>query len=140
MILLDTCVLSEAIKPAPDGRVLSWLAEADEEGLFVSVIALGELYRGIGLLEAGAKKDSLSLWFESLRERFSRRTVAIDVGVMLTWGDMSARLKKAGTPVPLMASLIAATAIRNNALLATRNTADYAATGAQTWNPWLYGD
>ncbi len=138
MILLDSCVVSEAIKPEPDARVLLWLDTVDEDALCISSIALGELYRGIELLPESGKRDALRIWFEELRERFSDRVLDLDADTMLVWGGLSARLKKEGAPAPIMATLTAACALRNNMLLATRNVKDFARTGAQLTNPWEY--
>lgn len=122
MILLDTCVVSEAIKPQPDPSVLAWLGAVDEEALYLSAVAVGELTRGIELLPDGEKKTALRLWFAELLERFGGRILDLDTGTMQTWGELSARLKTAGEPVPLMDSLVAACAIRNNALRAPSPT------------------
>jgi len=140
VILLDTCVISEAIKPIPDTRVLAWLDAVSEDALYLSVIALGELYRGIELLTEGAKRDALRLWFEELQERFAGRILDLDTGTLLVWGELSARLKKSGEAVPLMDSLVASCAIRNNALLATRNTKDYERAGVHLIDPWRYNE
>jgi len=140
VILLDTCVVSEALKPSPNERVLAWLRTVDEDSLFLSVIALGELHQGIELLADGTRRTSLRLWFEELRLRFIERIIPLDEEVLMTWGTMCARLKRQGTPVPAMDGLMAATALRNNALLATRNVADFMPTGAQLLNPWEYRD
>jgi predicted nucleic acid-binding protein len=136
MILLDTCVISEAIKPQPDPRVIAWLEAVDEDALFLSAIAIGELKRGVELLREGAKKDALRTWFEELQVRFAGRILDLDAGTMLVWGDLSAKLKQAGQTLPLMDSLVAACALRNNALLATRNIGDFTVSGALVVNPW----
>jgi len=136
VILLDTCVISEAIKSEPESRVLDWLDTIDEDALYLSVIVLGELHRGIELLDESGKKSALRVWFEQLRERFADRILDIDAGTMLIWGELSARLKKEGAPTAIMDSLTAACAIRHNALLATRNTKDFERTGVHLTNPW----
>lgn len=138
MIILDTCVVSEAIKPTPDLRVMEWLDTVDEDALFLSSITLGELRRGIELLPDGEKRNSLRVWFEELRERFADRILDLDAGTMLIWGDLSARLKKEGAPAPMMDALTAACALRNNALLATRNMRDYERTGVALFDPWSH--
>lgn len=136
MILLDTCVVSEAIKPKPDPRVLAWLGGISEEALYLSSVVVGELKRGIELLEEGNKKDALRVWVEELLGRFEGRILDIDAGTMLAWGELNARLRSGGLTMPLMDSLVAACALRNNALLATRNLRDYEASGVPLTNPW----
>ncbi len=140
MILLDTCIISETIKPEPNQRVLTWLDTVEEEALYLSVISLGELYRGIELLPEGEKQTALFIWFEELRERFTGRILDIDGETMITWARLSAGLKKSGEPMPLMDSLISACALRYGALLATRNTRDYKRTGMPLFDPWTYGE
>lgn len=136
MILLDTCVISEAIKPKPDPKVLAWLDAVDEDALYLSVVAVGELKRDIELLPESEKKNALRLWFEELLERFGERILDLDTGTLLTWGALSARLKNEGRTMPLRDSMVASCAIRNNALLATRNTRDYEASGVPMADPW----
>jgi predicted nucleic acid-binding protein len=139
MILLDTCVVSEALRPRPDQRVMAWLDTVEEDALCLSVLVLGELRRGIELLETGAKQDRLRLWFEELRERFAGRILDLDAGTLVLWGDVGAKAKKAGHPLPVIDSLMAACALHHNALLATRNTMDYDGTGLALFNPWEWG-
>jgi len=136
VILLDTCVVSEAIKPNPEPKVLAWLDAVDEDALSLSVVAVGELKRGIELLTEGEKKSDLGLWFAELMERFRGRILDLDAGTMLVWGELSARLKKSGRTMPVMNSLVAACALRHNALLVTRNTGDYEASGVSLSDPW----
>lgn len=136
MILLDTCVVSEAIKPSPEPRVLEWLDAVEEDALYLSAISVGELKRGVELLPEGSKKDALRLWSEELLARFQDRILALDSGTMLAWGELRARLKGEGATIPLMDSLVAASALRNNALLATRNVKDFERAGVHTTNPW----
>jgi len=140
VILLDTCVISEALRPQPDPAVIAWMETIDEEALCLNVLVIGELRKGIEMLEAGAKQDRLRLWFEALQERFSGRILDLDSGTLVLWGDMCAKAKKAGHPVPVIDSLMAASALRHNALLVTRNTQDYHTTGIALFNPWEWND
>ncbi len=135
--LLDTCVLSEFIRRQPDQRVIDWLDSIDEENCYISVITLGEIQRGIERLADSRRKTELLVWMNNgLRERFSDRLVSIDGPTMLMWGSLTARLESTGQPMGVMGSLIAASALQNNLILATRNSTDFLSCGVQLINPW----
>lgn len=136
MILLDSCVVSETLKPDPDEGVLAWLDSLDEEEVFLPALVLGELRKGVELLPDGNRRAALSLWLVQLEERFRGRVLAFDGTVAGRWGQLMARLKKAGTPMPLADSMIAAHALVPGAVLATRNLADFAVSGVVVLNPW----
>jgi predicted nucleic acid-binding protein len=136
--LLDTCVLSELRKPAPDRNVAIWIQQVDESRLYLSVIVLGEIQKGIAKLDDSKKKHSLQLWLEqSLQERFAGRILPVDSSVALEWGILQGSSARSGHPVPVIDSLIAATAIRHNLTLVTRNTADFELMPVKLVNPWL---
>ncbi len=136
--LLDTCVLSELRKPAPDPNVVAWINDVDESHLFLSVITFGEIQKGIAKLDESKRKRSLQLWLEqSLPQRFASRTLPIDGEVALEWGALQGGLERFGNPVPVIDSLIAATAICHNLTLVTRNTADFKRIPVKLLNPWL---
>jgi len=98
MYLLDTNILSESTKPQPGERVLNWLESMDEDRLFLSVITLAEIQRGISLLDAGKKRDALTAWFEhDLLLRFEGRLLPVDQGVAVRWGVFMGEVKRAGT-------------------------------------------
>ncbi|TVQ21164.1 MAG: type II toxin-antitoxin system VapC family toxin [Spirochaetaceae bacterium] len=137
MILLDTCVISEAMRPDPSPQVMAWLDSIPENRVFLPVIVLGELRKGVDRLDRGTRRVALDLWLEQLRERFRRRILVVDEETALTWGFLNARLERKGQRMPAIDSLIAACALRHNALLATRNTADYAPGGVELVNPWI---
>ena len=135
--LLDTCVISEFTKREPEPKVLHWLAEADETKLFLSVITLGEIRRGIERLPASPRKDQLSEWLnEELLLRFRDRVVMIDAAVMLLWGSLVAQLEESGRKMLAIDSLIAASALYHHLFLVTRNVADFAPAGVSLINPW----
>lgn len=137
-ILLDTCVLSEFTRRQPEQRVVDWLASVGEENLFVSVITIGEIQRGIERLPDSHRKTALLTWMNTgLIERFTGRVVAIDVPVMLQWGSLVARLEDSGQPVGVMHSLLAASALHNHLFVATRNVTDFLPCGVQVINPWM---
>jgi predicted nucleic acid-binding protein len=135
--LLDTCVLSEFTRRQPDQGVVDWLNSIDEEKLFISVITIGEIQRGIERLPDSHRKTELLVWMNTgLLTRFSGRMIAIDAPTMFLWGSLVARLEAAGQPMGVMDSLILASALQNNLIIATRNVTDFLPAGVQVINPW----
>ena len=135
--LLDTCVVSELVKPAPDENVRRWIEETEESLLFLSVLTLGEIRSGIERLRSGRRRGRLESWLQAdLRARFQDRILPIDQGVADRWGAVSAAAAARGKPVPVVDGLLAATALHYNLVFVTRNTADVAGTGVSTLNPW----
>ena len=135
--LLDTCVLSEFTRRQPDKRVIHWLDSIEEEKLFISVITVGEIQRGIERLPDSHRKTELLVWMNNeLLNRFAERIIAIDAPTMFMWGSLTARLEAAGQPMGVMDSLIVASALQNNLIVATRNVTDFLPCGVQVINPW----
>ncbi|WP_322509327.1 type II toxin-antitoxin system VapC family toxin [Anaerolinea sp.] len=135
--LLDTCVLSEFTHRQPHPRVVEWLAEADEDTLFLSVLAIGEIQHGIEKLEDSPRKEDLRQWLTNdLLPRFEGRIVLLDVPVLLRWGELVGRLERQGRKLPAIDGLLAATALTHDLILVTRNTADFEHTGVKLLNPW----
>jgi toxin FitB len=132
-------VISETLREKPDAVVVAWIAELPEESVCLPALVVGELQKGIELLEPGARRDALRLWLEQLQQRFAGRILAVDAETALQWGCLYAKMKKAGTIVPVVDGLLAATALRHQAVLATRNTADFQPTGIRLLNPWEHG-
>ena len=139
MILLDTCVVSEALKPDPSEAVLYWIESLAEDRVYLSALVIGELQKGVTLLEPGTKRSLLELWLEQLTHRFQGRILPFDQDCALVWGRMVAVLEQQGQKVPLMDSLIGAQALKYQALLATRNVRDYQYLGVNVINPWDFG-
>ena len=135
--LLDTNVVSEWAKPRPDTGVVAWLAETDEDRVFISVITLAELRHGIERLPAGARRNRLDTWLsEQVPARFEARVLSVDVETADRWGRVMARGDARGRPVGTMDAFIAATAERYNLTLITRNVLDFDVLGIQLFNPW----
>ncbi len=135
--LLDTNVISELVAKQADPRVLEWVDGLDPGGVYLSVITIGELRKGIEKLPPSARRQALERWLnEDLLLRFGDRILSIDVEVMLTWGALVGRLETAGTPLPAMDSLIAALALHHGCTLVTRNENDFHGTGVTVVNPW----
>jgi len=136
MMLLDTCVVSELARPAPEPRVLAWLDSVDERELRLSVLTLGEIKKGAELLDDGPRKARVEAWLDELRATFADRVLPVDEAVSLRWGALSAASRRAGRVRPPIDSLLAATAVSHHMKLATRNVADFEGTGAAIVNPW----
>lgn len=135
--LLDTNVVSEWTKPRPNPGVVAWLAEADEDRVFISVITLAELRHGIERIAAGRRRNRLDEWLrDELPLRFEGRALPVDVAVADAWGRVMARGEAAGRPMGTMDAFIAATAIAHGLTLVTRNAADFAGTVKAIVNPW----
>lgn len=131
--LLDTNVISELARPTPDAKVAQWLS-AHEDELFLSVLTLGEIQKGITRLPDSRRRRRLTRWLDSeIRPWFSGRLLPVDETVSLRWGRM---LAEAERPLLAVDSLIAATALNHGLTLATRNTADMARVGVSLFNPW----
>jgi len=135
--LLDTNVVSELVRPRPDVRVAHWMESIDEELLFLSVLTLGEIRKGITALADPARKVRLETWLSrSLILRFEGRILVIDQAVANRWGQITGALALQGSPLAVIDGLLAATALHHNLTLVTRNTRDVALTGAAVFDPW----
>ena len=135
--LLDTCVLSELAKPRPDAGVVQWLEAADEARLYLSVVTLGELEKGIARLPASARRTRIERWVrQELAARFEGRILDVDRKVAERWGAMSGASEARGAPLPVIDALIAATGLAHGLEVVTRNTADLERCGARCVNPW----
>jgi len=136
--LLDTCVISEPTKKNPDANLISWLDNHDEQHFFLSVISLGELLKGIYKLpQNSAKSKRLNTWVtEDLVHRFNQRIINIDMNVISIWGKLSGEAEKRGEKLPILDSLIAATAMAYSLTLVTRNTNDFSCCDIPIENPW----
>ena len=136
--LLDTCLISEMVKKEPNPAVVSWLDEQDEQKLFLSVLNLGELQKGISKLPEGTKKIELQAWVAlDLVERFTGRILEIDLETALSWGRLQGEAEQAGEKLPVMDSLIAAVATAHGLIVVTRNVRDIERCGVRVINPWV---
>ena len=135
--LLDTCLISELVSKQPDRKVLDWLDAQIPEELYLSVITIGEIAKGISKIAASQRKEELRIWLnETLLDRFAERIIGIDLETMLLWGELVGNLEKLGRPLPILDSLIAAIAIHNSLSLVTRNERDFVGSGVAIVNPW----
>jgi toxin FitB len=135
--LLDTNVISEWTKTRPDPGVVQWLAEADEDRIFISAVTLAKIRYGIARLPPGRRRNNLNTWLtDDLPARFENRILSVDAHVGDRCGCVLARGRAAGRPVSIMDAFIAATAERHDMNLVTRNVADFARLGLRLINPW----
>lgn len=134
--LLDTCLLSEVWKPNPNAGVIEWLEESNEDELFLSVLSLGELRKGIDRLPHGKKRDRLAKDYVLLRSRFSSRILAVTDVVAERWGTLSAEASRAGRHLHVIDGLLAATALVVGLSVVTRNVGDFEPTLVPVIDPW----
>jgi len=135
--LLDTNVISELVTRQLNPRVIAWVDALDPQEIYLSVITIGELAKGIEKLPASTRKDTLLDWLDSdLLLRFSGRILSVDTATMRTWAMPTAQLERVGRPLPVIDSIIAALALQHRFILATRNSADFQDTGVDLVNPW----
>jgi len=135
--LLDTCVISELVSKKPNSKVVEFVDTLDNDDVYLSVITIGKITKGIEKLPKSKRKQELHNWLqEDLLVRFSGRIIPIDNDVMTEWGSLAARLELVGTLIPAIDSLIAATALTYTLALVTRNVSDFEGSGVEIVNPW----
>ena len=135
--LLDTCALSEYVRKAPAPEVIRWLDEQDEASLFISVISLGEIEKGILKLRASDPRRSqkLTAWLGKVEQRFAGRILPLDTAALHVWAQIAATAELSGQPLPVMDGLLMATAQCHGLTVVTRNVQDFAPY-PQVFNPW----
>jgi predicted nucleic acid-binding protein len=135
--LVDTNVVSELVKPRPDQGVLNWWTEVDEDRLFLSVVTLAELRRGIERMPKGERRTRLDRWLvEEVPLRFEGRVLSIDATIADAWGKTVSRSETVGRPIGAMDALIASTASVHKLKLVTRNRTDFESVVEEIINPW----
>jgi predicted nucleic acid-binding protein len=136
--LLDTNVISELLKPRPEPLVSAWIEATDESVLYLSVLTLGEIRRGISSLPVSRRRTRLEAWLDKdLSARFEGRILAINQEVADRWGMLTALANKTGLALPVIDGLLAATALEHNLTLVTRDTGQIPTVGVAVFNPWL---
>jgi predicted nucleic acid-binding protein len=135
--LLDTNVISEFVNPILNSSVQNWLRDNQPSGLYLSVVTVGEIQQGIMRLPPSKKQTRLLAWFQkSILGDYAEFILPIDVETMLQWGNLTGTLIQKGHKMPVVDSLIAATALQHQLQLVTRNEADFVDTGLIVINPW----
>lgn len=135
-VLLDTCVLSEIRKIKGNRAVKNAVQTFNSRDLFLSVITIGEIVKGIELLGGSKRKKELKAWVQGLERDFSDSILSIDIETVRIWGDLTASAQKSGKTVSACDGLIAATAKRHGLHLMARNVKDFESTGTMIINPW----
>lgn len=135
--ILDTNVISELVAVRPNPKVVDWIQTVDPDHIFLSVIAIGEIKKGIEKLPEADRKATLERWLqEDLLEQFENQLLSIDHQTMLIWGKLVAQLETIGRPISAIDSLLAATALQWSYTLVTRNLSHFQWTGIALLNPW----
>lgn len=135
--LLDTCLLSETRRKVPNQGVVNWLESVDEDRLFISVVTLTEIQKGIVKLDEGPRRQAFQTWLDKdLSARFKGRILGLSQEVALEWGVLLGSNERKGEKLPLIDSLLASTAIQYNLTLVTRNTNDFGRMPVRLINPW----
>jgi predicted nucleic acid-binding protein len=140
MILLDTNVVSEPMRPAPDARISAWIDSQPLKTLWLSAMTVAELRAGVALMPAGKKRTALH---ESLEQRvlpmFEGRVLAFDMACTNIYAQLTARARAAGKAIETADACIAATALAHGHAVATRDTVPFRAAGVKVINPWEMG-
>jgi toxin FitB len=135
--LLDTNVVSELIKPKPNPKVTQWVHATDENLLYLSVLTLGEIRKGITSLPDVRRRVKLEAWLDGdLVVRFSGRILPIHNAIADRWGRLSGSAGARKSPLPVIDGLLVAMALEHNFTLVTRDTQHLATTGAAFFDPW----
>jgi len=135
--LLDTNCVSELVRLKPEPSVMAWMQAAEETLLYLSVLTLGEIRKGLAGLLQGKRRTHLETWLEiELRARFAGRILPIDIPVADRWGQLAANAKREGKILSAIDGLLAATALHHNLTVVSRNVSDFADKRVQVLNPW----
>lgn len=136
MIVLDTNVVSEAMKPAPHPAVLAWLDKQAAETMYLTSITLAEVLFGIRALPSGRRRENLAIAMDGLMSLFHGRILPFDVEAAKHYAELAATAKSAGRGFPTPDGYIAAIAVSRKFLVASRDTAPYLAASVSVVNPW----
>lgn len=135
--LLDTCVISEIIRPRPDEEVIAWVQGKNENSLYLSVLTFGELEKGIEKALDPARKRTLQLWVEhDLKQRFENRIIPVDLEISSRWGAIQGEAERVGKSMPVIDGLIAVSGLVHQCIVVTRNIADMKQSSVELLNPW----
>ncbi len=134
--LLDTCVFAEYSNPKPAIHVIEWLEARSDESLYLSVLTIGEIEKGIVRLPPSRRRTGLEVLLDQIMLRFDSHILDLDRTTLKRWGRMTADLEKKGRVLPVIDSLIAATALEHDLTIVTRNEDDFTPTGVKVLNLW----
>ena len=135
--LLDTCAISELIKKKPNPGFINWISGQEEYNIYLSVITIGEIVKGISKLTDLSKKSYLQKWVDQqLVKRFQHRLLPVNTEVSEKWGELLGASEQIGLKLPVIDALIASTAQLYNLTVVTRNVLDFEKCKATILNPW----
>lgn len=135
--LVDTNIPSELTRDNPDPRVISFLQNTPQDRIFLSVMTIGEISKGIATLPPGKKQHALQTWLDhDLRLWFDGRILPVSEAIADRWGKLSAAARASGTTLPVVDGILAATAMEHDLVLVTRNVKDFSSLGQNILNPW----
>jgi len=135
--LLDANAVSEWVKPRPNAGLVTWLAETEEDSVYLSVVTLAELRHGVAGLAAGRRRERLDRWLtDELPGRFEGRILPIEASIADQWGRLSAAAKAAGRPIHAMDAFLAATARIHNLTIVTRDLSAFEPIKVPAFSPW----
>ncbi|MCL5779213.1 type II toxin-antitoxin system VapC family toxin [Limibaculum sp. FT325] len=138
MVILDTNVVSELLRPEPESRVEGWLAAQDGAEIYLTAISEAELRYGVAIMVNGKRRDALAVTIDRiLRDDFAGRILPFDSPAAESYAAIAADRRAAGRPIAQADCLIAAVARASGAAVATRNTADFEGCGIELINPWI---
>lgn len=138
MILLDTNVVSEAMKPDPHKFVRAWFDDQAAETLFLSSVTVAELMYGVGALPNGKRKDNLATMLDGVMDLFGGRILPFDTSAARNYGHLAVKARAAGKGFPTPDGYIAAIAAANGFSVASRDTSAFAAVGLTVIDPWRF--
>lgn len=137
MFLLDTSAISEVLKPRPDEAFIRWLEVQHESTLSLSVMTIAEVYRGVLSSPTPRRQEQLNQWFDNdVAAKFAGRILPVDFEVALRWATVVEDSRRSGQPLPVIDSLIAATALAHKLTVVTRNVRDFERCGVPVFSPW----
>lgn len=140
MIVLDTNVLLELMRPQPDQRVMAWANRLDPQEIAITAMNEAEILHGIALLPSGRRQQGLRLsWTNLMTSVFQGQALAFTSEAAQWYGELVSRRVQLARPIATADAVIAATALAHGAQLATRNTSDFAAIGLELIDPWVAG-
>lgn len=135
--LLDTCILSELVKPVPEPEVLKWMEQREDQALFVTAMTFAELQRGVARLAESRRRAELTNWLVQLEANFSDRVLPFTLATSRYWATMCAQAEAAGRLMAAFDSIIAASALEHGLALVTRNVRDFSPAPILLVNPWI---
>jgi toxin FitB len=135
--LVDTNIPSELTRERPDARVSAFLAKAGQSSVFLSVLTIGEICKGIAELPASQRRTGLQDWLDiNVRQWFAGRILPVTEPIAERWGHLAAAAKQKGMTLAVVDGVIAATALHHDLIVVTRNVKDFAGVGVNIFNPW----